>query len=82
MRGKLLCEWGKQFGIEGFVREEATFEVDAFCLIMTENIYLFIIFSCFGAISQMEFTWWSPPILLRLRIKNLRGLRLPCKSLY
>ena len=26
-RGKLLCEWGKQFGIEGFVREEATFEV-------------------------------------------------------
>ena len=26
-RGMLLCEWGKQFGIEGFVREEATFEV-------------------------------------------------------
>ena len=25
--GQLLCEWGKQFGIEGFVREEATFEV-------------------------------------------------------
>ena len=26
-RGKLLCEWGKRFGIEGFVREEATFEL-------------------------------------------------------
>lgn len=26
-RGRLLCEWGKQYGIQGFVREEATFEV-------------------------------------------------------
>lgn len=26
-RASRLCEWGKQFGIEGFVREEATFEV-------------------------------------------------------
>jgi hypothetical protein len=26
-RGVSLCEWGKEFGIEGFVREEATFEV-------------------------------------------------------
>lgn len=26
-RGRLLCEWAKKFGIEGFTREEATFEV-------------------------------------------------------
>ncbi|KAF7965035.1 hypothetical protein HWV62_853, partial [Athelia sp. TMB] len=26
-RGRLLCEWGKQYGIQGFVREEATFEL-------------------------------------------------------
>ena len=26
-RGQILCEWGRKFGIEGFVREEATFEV-------------------------------------------------------
>jgi hypothetical protein len=26
-RAILLCEWGTQFGIEGFVREEAGFEV-------------------------------------------------------
>jgi hypothetical protein len=26
-RGASLCEWGREFGIEGFVREEATFEV-------------------------------------------------------
>ncbi|KZP26778.1 hypothetical protein FIBSPDRAFT_854463 [Athelia psychrophila] len=26
-RGKLLCEWGRQYGIEGFVREEATYEL-------------------------------------------------------
>ncbi|KIM81237.1 hypothetical protein PILCRDRAFT_505623 [Piloderma croceum F 1598] len=26
-RGALLCEWGKEFGIEGFVREEVTFEL-------------------------------------------------------
>ncbi|KZP30251.1 hypothetical protein FIBSPDRAFT_850534, partial [Athelia psychrophila] len=26
-RGELLCAWGKQYGIQGFVREEATFEL-------------------------------------------------------
>lgn len=26
-RGRLLCEWGKQYDIQGFVRQEATFEV-------------------------------------------------------
>lgn len=26
-RGRLLCEWAEQFGIEGFSREEATYEV-------------------------------------------------------
>lgn len=26
-RGKLLCEWARKYGFEGFVREEATFEV-------------------------------------------------------
>ncbi|KZP14883.1 hypothetical protein FIBSPDRAFT_1048534 [Athelia psychrophila] len=26
-RGRLLCEWGKQYDIQGFVREEATFEL-------------------------------------------------------
>lgn len=26
-RGKMLCAWGKEYGIEGFVREEATYEV-------------------------------------------------------
>jgi hypothetical protein len=29
-RGVSLCEWGKEFGIEGFVREEATFEVRSY----------------------------------------------------
>ncbi|KZP34075.1 hypothetical protein FIBSPDRAFT_847212 [Athelia psychrophila] len=28
-RGKMLCEWGRQYGIEGFVREEATYEPPA-----------------------------------------------------
>jgi len=26
-RGRALCEWGKQYNIDGFVREEASFEV-------------------------------------------------------
>ena len=34
--GQILCEWGKEFGVEGFVREEATFEV---------TLYLFVFYS-------------------------------------
>ncbi|KAF7968383.1 hypothetical protein HWV62_30881 [Athelia sp. TMB] len=26
-RARMLCEWGKQYGIQGFVREQATFEL-------------------------------------------------------
>ncbi|KAF7968255.1 hypothetical protein HWV62_31555 [Athelia sp. TMB] len=38
-RGKLLCEWGIQYGIEGFVREEATYEVGSFIEAFTRLIW-------------------------------------------
>ena len=57
-RGQILCEWGKEFGVEGFVREEATFEL---------TLYLFVFYSshskissCFSATFRMGFSFWMP----------------------
>jgi hypothetical protein len=57
-RGQLLCEWGKQFGIEGFVREEAGFEV-----IFVNSLAFKPALSL--AVSMVRLPGWSSPRELR-----------------
>lgn len=85
-RGQLLCEWGKQFGIEGFVREEATFEVIVLNELIVQPAEVNV--SCCGATSRMAFIsltllishypWTSPTLAFVMCLMTLSG----CLGLY
>ena len=60
-RGLLLCDWGRQFGIEGSVREEATFEVTLNPPFLVQTAQSVV--SCCGATSRMGFSRWTLPTL-------------------